>query len=801
MCAKILKIRTIKYISEVIFVKIHCLKPCLAMLCSASVLISVSAYMPVYASTENLITNSAFDSDTSGWSYYAHSDASASLAQKDGALALTVSKLGSVNYAVQLSSNAFTLNKDSYYRVAFDISSTADRYIDAIVQQNGSPYQAYGAQGITLTEEPQSISFTFKMDYDSSEAKLVFNCGNHSEVLDEHTIYIDNVVVEEIDESQIEVYAPYEPSITANQLGYKPDASKIAVFRDITDETQFSVVNAVTDEVVFTADLYGERVNSTADEVNWYGDFSSVTETGTYYITCGELDASYTFSISDNVYDNLLDDAVRMLYLQRCGCEVVDETFGHPACHTELATILGTEETIDVSGGWHDAGDYGRYVVPAAKAVADIMLAYGVNPSVHSDSVGIAESGNGVPDILDEARYEIEWMMKMQAESGGVYHKVNCRGNTGSVMPEKETSMQYVTPVSTTATADFCAVMAMAAEYFAEYDAEFSEKCLAAAKSAWSFLEQNPDFIYVDPTDLGDTNGGYSDSTDGDERYWAACQMYRTTGDTAYLDAIDNITAKYYKDGLEWHMVGHYGNIALLTLEGIDTGSEEYLTAKDMLFNWVNVYTENIGTTGYENALTAYTWGSNMTVANAGIVLATAYKLTGDESYIVNAEKQLHYLLGRNPNGICYVTGYGTVSPQNPHHRPSIAKGTAMKGMLVGGVNSDLSDPAAERYLSETPADKRYIDDSGSYSTNEITIYWNSPLIYLLSLTEEEQSAASVRGDVNADGDFNIADAVMLQNYLVRGGNVTDWQAGDLCQDNKLDVFDLVIMKTELAKQ
>ncbi|MBQ8296554.1 MAG: glycoside hydrolase family 9 protein [Ruminococcus sp.] len=777
--------------------KFNFMKKCAAVLCSAAMLTSTIGYTAVNAGTLNLIDNSTFDSSTDGWGLYNRSGASASISAVDGKLALSVSALGTVNYAVQLSSNSITLNQGSYYRLSFDISSTAERYIDAIVQQDGGSYQAYAAQGLNLTSETQSISLVFAMEKDTAAAKLVFNCGNHSEVLPEHTIYIDNVILEEVDESQAETYDPYEPPVTINQLGYKTDASKIAVFRDITTETEFSVINAETEETVYTGSLYGERENTSAEEVNWYGDFSEVTEPGSYYITCGDLDASYTFEIADNVYDALLEDTVRMLYLQRCGCEVQDEVFSHSACHTSAAAVYGTDEQADVSGGWHDAGDYGRYVVPGAKAAADLLLAYDANPSIHSDSIGIPESGNGIPDILDEARYEIEWMLKMQAESGGVYHQVNSENNPGTIMPEKETAELFLAPVSTAATADFCAVMAMAYEYYYDIDAEFAETCFAAAENAWSFLMDNPEMIFEAPEDLA--NVGYSDSRDGDERYWAACQMYRATGDTAYLDAIDSITGTYYKDGLEWHMVGHYGNIALLTMEEIDTESDEYAEAKEMVFNWVNEYTKNISGTGYETAIASYTWGSNMTIANAGIVLALAYELTGDEAYMSAAGKQLHYLLGRNPNGMCYVTGYGTVSPQNPHHRPSLAKGQAMKGMLVGGVNSDLADPAAEKYLSDTPAAKCYIDDSGSYSTNEITIYWNSPLIYLLSMTEDE-AAEAVKGDVNADGTFTIADVVMMQKWLLNSGSLTDWRAGDLYGDNVIDVFDLCFMRNLLLK-
>lgn len=777
--------------------KFQLIKKWMSVLVSASLMTSVIGSVPVYAETGNLITNSTFDYNIDGWGLYNHSDASASALYENGMLAMTVSSLGSVNYAVQLYSNPVTLSQGSYYKLSLDIYSTQERYIDVIVQQDGGSYQAYGAQGVTLSSEAQTVSFVFSMEAETSAAKLVLNCGNHSEVLPEHTIYIDNVVLQEVDENEFDTYDPYEPPILINQVGYKPESEKIAVFRDITTETQFSVVNADTGDVVYSGSLYGEKENASADEVNFYGDFSDVTTEGSYYIACEELDASYTFEISDNVNDSLIDDALKMLYLQRCGCKVEDQTFGHTACHTGMATVYETSERLDVSGGWHDAGDYGRYVVPGAKAVADLLLAYDANPGICTDSIGIPESGNGVPDILDEARYEIEWMLKMQSESGGVYHQVNSQNNPGTIMPEAETAQQFLAPVSTAATADFCAVMAMAYEYYYDFDSTFAEACFSAAKSAWKFLQDNPNLIFDVPDEL--SNVGYSDSRDGDERYWAACQMYRATGDASYLDAIDSITGTYYKDGLEWHMVGHYGNIALLTMEDIDTQSAEYAKAKEMIFNWVDVYTENYSQTGYNTAISSYTWGSNMSIANAGIVLSIAYELTGDSSYITSAQSQLHYLLGRNPNGICYVTGYGTVSPQNPHHRPSIAKGQAMKGMLVGGVNSDLSDSTAQKFLADAPPAKCYIDDSGSYSTNEITIYWNSPLLYLLALTEEKETASSGRGDVNADGSFNIADAVMLQNYLIGRGSLTDWTAGDLYEDRTVDIFDLCIMKQMLA--
>lgn len=146
----------------------------------------------------------------------------------------------------------------------------------------------------------------------------------------------------------------------------------------------------------------------------------------------------------------------------------------------------------DVSGGWHDAGDYGRYVVTGAKTIADLLYAYQTAPQLFQDDTGIPESENGVPDILDEARYEIEWMLKMQDRSGGVHHKVTRAAFPGYVMPEKETDELIVTSISTTATADFCGTMALVYEFYQEIDADFAKQCLDAGEKAWDFLAENP---------------------------------------------------------------------------------------------------------------------------------------------------------------------------------------------------------------------------------------------------------------------------------------------------------------------
>lgn len=786
--------------------KKHTIRRLTAAAAACTVLVSALPALPAMTTLAagNIISNSTFESGTAGWGTYKESGGVCTLTTENGRLALKVSNVGRVNYAVQMFYDIIPLYKNGVYRLKYDISCTTDRFVECMIQQNGGTYQAYTWKGLDLTSTPQSVDYTFTMKQDTDiMSKLVFNCGIQEKdggALPEHTIYLDNVSLELVDDSQVDYSAtrPYEPDIMTNQVGYRCDSRKTAVFRNMGSAAEFSVVDASTSQTVYTGQLSADKFNSSANETNRTGDFSQVTTPGKYYITCGSLDPSYTFEIGDGVYSDLLDDSVKMLYLQRCGTAVQDSTFGHPACHSAMATVYGTSQQIDVSGGWHDAGDYGRYIVPAAKTIADLLYAYQQDPALYGDSTGIPESGNGVPDILDEARYELEWMKKMQRQDGGVYHKVTCENFPGYVSPEKETAPLIVTPVSTTATADFCASMALAYEFYKEIDGDFAKDCLERAERAWSYLEQNPDLIFSNPADI--STGEYGDTSDRDERYWAAAQLYRATGSSQYESALSSMSAG---KGLDWSTVGDYGNIALLTSDTISSSSSVYTKAKNALLTRADQFAAVSGSSPYGVALTKYDWGSNMTVANAGIILGTAYKLTNQDSYLNAAAAQLDYLLGVNPLGECFFTGYGTVSPEHPHHRPSMAAGTAMPGMLVGGVNQNLDDSAAKAYCQDQPAAKRYVDNAESYSTNEITIYWNSPLTYLVALTGGSGTTPPVEtyilGDVNNDKTINAFDLVLARRGLTTGFDSTAAEkAADVNQDGRVTVADIVVMQQYL---
>lgn len=778
------------------------LKKCTAILCSAIMLGSITSHVPSNAEGINLISNSTFDVSTSGWDVHCQDGGSGVIGYDSGKLALKISSTGKVTWAVQLYYDIIPLYKNGVYHLKYDISSTTDRRVDGMIQQNGGTYQAYTSKNLSLTSKPQTIDYEFTMEADTDiMARLQFNCGNYEENLPEHIIYIDNVSLELIDDSNVDYSGikKYEPSIVTNQVGYRTNSIKTAVFTNAADENNFSIVNADTGKTVYTGSLEAETYSSFAGEKVRIGDFSEITQEGKYYITCGNSDNSYTFEISDNVYDTALDDSIKMLYLQRCGTAVDDNTFGHKACHNSLATIYGTSQKIDVSGGWHDAGDYGRYVVTGAKTVADLLYSYQNAPKLFNDNIGIPESGNGIPDVLDETRYEIEWMLKMQDSSGGVHHKVSCASFCGYIMPEREIEELIVTPVSTTATADFCAVMALAYEMYKDIDYEFAEKCITAGEKAWLFLEEHPDFIFKNPTDI--VTGEYGDNSDKDERYWAAVQMWRATGEEKYLSVVKSIGVK---TGMDSANLGDYSNIAIVTMNGIDKNSDVYIKAKNSILRSADTHLADSVKNSFGLSVTQHYrggWGSNMKACSQGVLLGYAYRLTNNKKYLDAANSNLNYIFGCNPLGICYFTGYGTVSPQHPHHRPSIAQNQAMKGMLVGGVHPYLEDSAAQAYCSGQPTGKCYVDNQESYSTNEITIYWNSPLTYLLTFVNYENTP--VKGDVNADGVFNISDVVLLQKWLlaVPDAKLIDWKAGDLCEDNSLDIFDLCLMKRELIDQ
>ena len=693
----------------------------------------------------NMINNGDFSSKDHDWHTYFEGGDGLMTVNDKGELQFDCKMVGIKEWSNQFYYDGFALYKNCKYEMQFDCYSNVERDLGYRIQINGSDYHAYSEETIHVGPEVKHFDIVFTMEEPSDPApRLCFNMGKfaNNSGFKEHTVCFDNFDLRCIDDKgYVEGDTSDGPAaslINLNQVGYLPNAVKVAVMNGDAITDKASVVDCATGKAVYEGDVAAASMNKSTGRNEARFDFSSVTAPGTYKIVAGDKE-SFEFKIGADVYDEAFKASLRMFYLQRCGMELTSDLAGdyaHPACHTEKATVFGTSEKIDVSGGWHDAGDYGRYVVSGAKAAADLMLAYKLYPNAFDDALNIPESGNGVPDVLDEVRYELDWLFKMQNSEGGVYHKVTCANFPGFVMPEEETEELIVTPVSTTATADFAAVMAMASVVFAEFDMPYSQRCLDAATRATNYLESHKGVEGTKNPD-GIVTGEYPDDKDIDERIWAYAELYKATGEAVY----DEEFSKLMQSGascaadLGWQGVSAYAGYAYLSAP---TKGKFYDAVLASFMGGIADVEATASTDSYNSSLKEYPWGSNMTIANNGMYVLLYDKIAGYAKGDEIARQQLNYLLGTNGTGYCFLTGFGTLSPTTPHHRPSQAKKAAVPGMVAGGPNQNLEDPYAQNVLADTAPALCYADSDQAYSLNEVTIYWNSPVVFLFAYVKSQ---------------------------------------------------------------
>lgn len=694
---------------------------------------------PALGDGQNMLANGDYSKGSAGWGLYKESGGSADFTQADGKGVLLVKKAGQKDYSVQLYYDGFGLEKGGTYRLAFTVTSTIERSIQARIQRNGGSYEGYAVKDISLpAQKAVHVEMTFSMEMDSDPApRLCFNVGKPKDgpEYESHTLTFENGSLVLMDGTNIakDTQMSKESAILINQIGYLPNAAKTAFFREEALGKTFEVISDAG-AVVYSGQQSAAIDDLASGDKVASGDFSAVTTPGTYQIRAGEA-TSEPFVVGEKVYEAVYHDTLRFFTLQRCGIALSEDlagAFAHSACHTSLATLYGTTEKKDVSGGWHDAGDYGRYVVPAAKTAADLLLAYEENPAMFAP-----EKGESISAVLKEVRFELDWLLKMQDEkTGGVYHKVTCAAFPGFIMPEKETEPLIISPISTAATGNFAAILALASRIYQESDPAYSQALLTASEKAWAYLEANPDGGTGFHNPQGIQTGEYGDTVDTDERYWAAAELARTTQKEQYAKAAAALKAKNPPSGLGWQTVGTYGDMALLHA-GAVVDESVLSTIKSEVQKTADALWALSEKDGYHMTLDQnYPWGSNMTVANNGLylLLATAFSSDNAQAYTALARQHLDYLMGANPMGYCYITGHGSLSPKNPHHRPSQAAKMAVPGMLAGGPNGALEDPFVKTVLSGKPPAKCYADSDQSYSTNEVAIYWNSPLVYLMAL-------------------------------------------------------------------
>jgi endoglucanase len=422
--------------------------------------------------------------------------------------------------------------------------------------------------------------------------------------------------------------------------------------------------------------------------------------------------------------------------------------FRHEACHLEGAWHPSSGKTGPrvSKAGWHDAGDYGRYVVNSGITTGTLLWTWEMFAApVRGVKLNLPESGNGTPDILNEIRWNLEWMLTMQDEDGGVWHKQTSEKFPDFIMPEKDKLVSYVVgsgsePFKTScATGDLAAVMAIAARAYKPFDAPFADKNLRAAEKAWTWLAKFPKATFRNPPPV--STGAYGDGNCADEALWAAAELFRTTGGAEYrkyfLEHYGAFAAamRPAAPAEGWADVGNLGLWTYVLGGGKD--AEATVAIRKASLAAADQVVERTKANAYHTSLTArdYVWGSNGVAANYGMQLLVANAFEPKSAYVDAALDNLHYLLGRNTFSLSWVTQVGANPYRHPHHRPSGADTNAepWPGLLSGGPNRGKQDAAMKRLPADTPPAKCYLDDQAAYAANEVAINWNAPLVFLMA--------------------------------------------------------------------
>lgn len=551
-----------------------------------------------------------------------------------------------------------------------------------------------------------------------------------------------------------------QSALKVNQVGYHAEGQKVAVAEPEVKSKTFTLKDS-KGRTVWKGKAVRTAVSPFSDKTRQVVDFSKVSKPGTYTLTAGKHKQQVI--IAEKPYGDIAVAAMKSYYLQRTGMPIEEKYAGkyarpaaHPDTNVQIHPSAASPQrpagtVIESPYGWYDAGDYNKYIVNSGFTVGTMLMAYQINKeNLDKMNLNIPESGNNIPDFLDEIMYNLKWMLTMQDPAdGGVYHKLTTPNFEGFIMPKDCKQQRYVVQKSTQAALDFAATMALAARIYNAYSeyGEFCKEATAAAERAYAWAVKNPGVMYDQPGnnekyDPDVATGMYDDKNAEDEFFWAATELYLTTKQTAYLAQAKAFSPKKF-------MLPSWGNIsglgAMQWLNQVILGTEE---VKDICTNcmkkslkaqcdkWIEEMNGSSFHSVTGNHAEDFIWASNSEMgAGRGIMLMYQYALTKDSKYRDAAMSTLDYIFGRNATGYCFVTGFGTQRVMHPHQRLSSADGITdpLPGFLIGGPNRGQQDKEhVPPYPSSIP-DESYMDHEGSYASNEVAINWNAYLVNLLS--------------------------------------------------------------------
>jgi endoglucanase len=574
-------------------------------------------------------------------------------------------------------------------------------------------------------------------------------------------------------------------AVHLNQLGFLPDTAKRAILADpapaplawrLLDAAGKPVAQGHT-QVFGDDEASGDHVHRIDIDVG-----GTVRAPGTYRLEVDGVD-SHPFAIEAGLFHPLSRAALNYFYQTRAGIAIEARyaggaqwarAAGHP--HEVAACFKGADErgtiwpgcpyTLDVTGGWYDAGDQGKYVVNGGISLWTLQNLYEANagaPPFPDGSAALPEAGNRINDLLDEARWEMRFLLAMQVpdgqrlalpvgrqpqgkgpltltqvDAGGMAHqKVADRHWTAlPTIPAEDKEERLLYPPSTAATLNLAAIAAQCARVWKGIDDAFARRCLLAAGRAYRAALRNPE-IYAAQAFTG--SGGYGDDDIADEFYWATAEMYAATPTPALAAALHAMPLHAAPLGGEpgWGSTAALGTMTLATAPGVPAAERAGARAK--LVALADRFLGEEARSGYHLpfASTRYSWGSNSGILNRGIVLALAARFTGQERYRDAVVDTLDYVLGRNPLDQSYVSGFGWKPMMRPHHRFWAHQFDAAlpgppPGVIGGGANNTaFADPMAATLKGKCAAQRCWLDDSRAYAMNEVAINWNAPLLWV----------------------------------------------------------------------
>jgi len=575
-----------------------------------------------------------------------------------------------------------------------------------------------------------------------------------------------------------------QPLIRVDQIGYRPDLPKYAVLADpqegwnaeqsYTPGDTLEVRRSADDQVVFTGPVKvwnDGKVDRTAGDRGWWFEFSEVHEPGDYYLWDPKNEVgSYPFRIALEVYRPILKAALKTFYYQRlafpkeepyAGADWTDgPAFVGKNQDTEARYYLdplNAETERDLRGGWMDAGDYNKYVTFAAEPVHELLTAWERNPLAFDDALGIPESGNGVPDVLDEVAFEMEWVRRMQVEDGGVIIKMGAVTHNSQTPPSSDPEPRYYGPVCSSSTIAAAGMMAHAALRLRGYPMyqDFADDLEECALRAWEWYHANPRRTDCDDGTIKAGDADRSLAHQDSAAVIAAIYLFALTGEASFdAYACEHLEESIAFTDNRWSMYNPaHGDALIFYAQWPDADpitaavirKRKEVGGREL--PWYRMHeTESLYRAWMPDE--QYHWGSVMPIAGIGSTswdfIVTGWDKDNHERYRDRALGMLHYFHGVNPMGIvyltnCYEQGAEECVDQIYHYwfrHGSKWDTNPPPGYLPGGPNRSYSGPVEA--LQDQPIEKMYLEfneawPEASWEISENAIYYQSAYIKLLS--------------------------------------------------------------------